>query len=270
MLRYERVSRSAGNKKWISATAVADHGDAQALWIPGTNPGFTQGISVGACTLHNRSGGSVQCGLGARFPVGVWQAGTVTAAGVYTDATTAAQNATVSDFTLHSRADSGSGFILACNSPFNAIGIVQGVAGDQTNPVQKIEYWSGSGTPAWTDITAGALINDALDANSTGEKLIVIPEPSDWVTGGSGTGVPTGVYCLRITQTNAGAGTADPKASQVFIGQAMLLLEALADNGVSALVRGHELSFRGHADALFPIFSTASFASVAEIDVRAR
>lgn len=266
MLRYENLSRSAGNKKWVSVAAVADYGNAQALWVPQAGGPFSYGIGVGAASLLNRSGGAAAVGLGGRFDIATWAAGTVTSAGAYTDATSAAQNATTGDFTLHDKTDSGSGFLISADLPFNIIGLVQSAAGDQVGPTQIVEYWNGA---AWTAITSALLINDALDANGTGEKVLCFPQPSDWAVGGTGTGVPSTRYNLRVRQTIGGAGTANPVASQVFIGRAKMELSSLGNNAIASLIREHEYLFPPQCQALFPIFSTASYANTVEVDVRA-
>jgi len=265
VLRYDNLSRSAGPYKWISDAGVADQGDSQALWIPPQLP-FPLGIAVGSASLHNRAGAAVHCGLGARLPAALWAAGQVTAAGAFTDDTTDAQDAGAGDFQMHDRSASGSGFLVSCDVPFNLLGIVQSAAGDQVTPVKIVEYWNGS---AWTDIVASLLISDTLIGGGTGEKILCWPLPRDWAVAGSGTGVPAAAYNLRVRHTHSGAGTADPVATQLFVGFAKMLLEQLADNGVSALVRDHEYLFPRQCDALFPVFSTASRLSIVEVDVRA-
>ncbi len=263
MFRYENVSRSAGNKKWVSPTAVADYGDAQALWIPPRLP-FPLGIAVGAAALTNRSGAAADCGLAVRLPVGIWEAGQVTSAGAYTADTADAQDADSDDFPLHNRADSGSGFLVGCDVPFNILGIVQSAAGDQIGPTKIVEYWDGA---AWVDIVASLLINDGLVAAGTGEKVLCWPLPSTWVAGGSGAGVP-GRYNVRVRHTTGGAGTVDPAASQVFVGVAKMLTPGLADKSTASLIRDHEYLFPRQGEALFPVFSVAHRGNLVEVDVR--
>lgn len=266
MLRYETIRRSAGLKKWVSATAVADLGDSQALWRPPQVP-FALGIAVGSATLHNRSGGVAQVALAGRFPSSLWAAGQVTAAGVYTADTTDAQSSTASDFSLHTRTDSGSGILIASALPFNIIGIIVGTTGDQTSPTLVVEYWNGTD---WIDITASLLIADVPNTGiAPFECVICFPMPSDWAVGGTGTGVPATTYNLRIRQTTSGAGTANPVASQVIIGHAAMQVEGLVNNGSAVLERGHEYPFPPQCDALFPVFSTAHRGNTVEVDVRA-
>jgi len=264
MLRYEHLPRSAGQKKWVSVTAKADYGDAQALWVPPSAP-FRNGIAVGGAMLHNRSGSSAVVGLGGRLDVAVWTAGQVTSAGAFTDDTTDAQDADTGDFQLHNRSDSGSGFLVSADLPFNILGIVQSAAGDQGTPVKIVEYWDGA---AWQDIVAALLISDTLIGGDTGEKILCWPIPSDWAIGGSGTGVPSGKYNLRVRHTTVSAGTANPVASQLFVGVGKMWLDQLAHRGQVSLIREHEYPFPPQCNALFPIFSVASYANLVEVDVR--
>lgn len=261
-LRYEPIARSAGNKKFVSATAVADYGDAQALWLPKSTP-FRVRMAIGSADLHNRSGSTCKVGLAGRLPVNQWVAGQVTAAGVYTADTTDAQDEGTNDFSMLDRTDSGAGFLVGANIPFNALGIVQGVAGDQTATL-VLEFWDGT---AWTDMTAGLLISDAL-ITGTGEKVLVWPIPSNWVVGGSGTGVPSTTYNVRVRHTVAAAGTTDPAASQMFVAHALVQLENVTDNQVATLLDSSEYTFPSQCDAMFPIFSTASFANTVLVTVR--
>jgi len=261
---YQHFSGSFGAKKWISATAVADLGNAQAIALA---PVRRYLITFRICALYllNRSGSTVVMGIGVRYATSTWAAGQVTAAGVYTDDTTDAQSATAADFPLHTRTDSGSGFLLSADERFNIVALIQSAAGDQTTPTQVIEYWNGA---AWTDLAATCFINDALDANSTGEKIICFPMPFDWVVGGSGTGVPASRYNLRIRQTTGGAGSANPVATQVFIGFVKALIPGLVDGNFGGLIREHPLTYPASGDALFPLSSVASANNYLEVDVQ--
>lgn len=263
---YEDRFKSAGLKKWVSAAAVADLGNAQAHYLA-AGAGLGQGkmgIAMLTCALHNRSGGAAVVGVGARYPLTVWTAGTITAAGVYTDATGAIQDAVTGDFSLHTPADSGSGLLFSAGLPFNILGIIQSVAGDQTTPALVVEYWDGAN---WVNIAAAAWVAESL-VGSTGERLIVFPEPSDWQVGGSGTGVPATAYNLRVRTTNGGAGTVTPLGSQVSLGHALILDPALANNGVSVRLPTNEYNFPRPADAIFPVFSVASRSNAVQTGVR--
>jgi hypothetical protein len=266
---YENLSISAGDKKWVSAAAVADAGNSQAIVVM---PTLTQRrtarfLAVGAATLQNRSGSTVALGLGGRIPAALWTAGQVTAAGVYTDDTVNAQDVAAGDFPLHAGAESGSGALISCPIRFNLLGLIQSTAGDQVSPVAIVEFWNGAD---WIDITTSLLINDVLIADGIGEKVLCWPIPpgEEWVVGGSGVGVPADMFNIRVRHENGGAGTADPAASQLFVGFAKMAIGNIPNNQVASLLRSHEFRFPREIDALFSLFSAADRANLVEVDVK--
>ena len=261
---YEHYAGSFGNKKWISATAVSDYGNSQAIVVASTRR-YLKTIRLGAAYVLNRSGSTAVIGLGVRYDVSTWFAGQVTAAGVYTDDTADAQSATTGDFPLHNQADSGSGFVLSANERFNIFSVIQSAAGDQTSPVLLAEYWNGA---AWTDLAASLFVADVLDGGGTGEKVLCWPMPFDWVVGGSGTGIEPTRFNLRIRHTHGGAGTTPPVASQVFLGFAKVYLIGITNNNFASLLREHPMTFPISGDALFPLSSVASQKNYVEVDVQ--
>jgi hypothetical protein len=222
-------------------------------------------MAVGGVTFQNRSGSTCAVGLACRFPTTLWDAGQVTAAGVFTDDTTDAQDTDAGDFQLHNRADSGSGFLVGCDVPWNILGIVQSVAGDQTGAVMIVEYYNGS---SWVDITSSLLIADTI-IGATGEKVLCWPLPTDMAVGGLATA--PNMYNVRIRHTNTGAGTTNPAASQLFVGFCQMQGESLADNQMITWTSpgpAADMAFPPQGDALFPVFSVASRANQVEVDVR--
>lgn len=264
MLRYESISKSTGNKKFVSAVVAADNGDSQALYVAPSTP-FQQGIAVGTATLQNRSGSTCQVGLAVRLPTSLWEAGQITSAGVYTADTTDAQDVGAGDFPLHDRADSGSGFLVGCGVPFNTLGIVQSVSGDQSGATLIAEYFNGT---SWVDITSSLLIADAIIGDASAEKVLCWPLPPDMAVSGDVAGQPATKYNARIRHTTTGAGASNPAASQIFVGFSKMQIEGLTNNGIASLTRDHEFCFPPQGDALFGVFSTASPANMAEVDVR--
>lgn len=250
---YHRIATRSAPAKFVSATAVADYGTSQALVVHPGYPSFPA-IEVGDFSLNNRSGSTTVVGLAVRLPNHRWGAGQVTAAGVFTDDTTDAQDPGADDFSMHNRADSGSGFIIYAETRFNVIGIVQGVAGDQTTPVLLLEYWNGTD---WVDIVAANYAADTLNPGDTNERLICFAMPGPWVKGGSGTGVRPNHYNLRLRHTTAGAGTVNPAASQIFVGVSVVLSPEVADDGFFTMVPGNLLRGDLMGDALFPVFGVA-------------
>ena len=265
---YQTLSGSFGPKKWVSAAASATFGDAEALIVAPSRRAFTA-IEVGAVTLQNYSGATAVMGLATRYKTSKWTAGQVTAAGVYTDDTTDAQSAATGDFSLHDRTDSGSGFLVSADERFNILGLIQSAAGDQTTPVKLVEYWDGT---SWVNIATslliGLLTTNLLDGDGTGEKVLCWPMPFGWVVGGSGTGVPATKYNLRVRHTHSGAGTANPVASQLFVGFASLAVGAVTNNSVVSMQREHNpLYFPRSGEALFTVTNLASILNWVTCDV---
>lgn len=264
---YQTFSQSAGAKKFISAAAATDHGDSQAIVLQPTRRSLNA-FEVGGVRLHNRSGSAAHVGLAVRFPNANWFAGQVTAAGVLTDDTTDAQDPGTGDFSMHNRAESGSGFLVGATERFNILGIIQSAAGDQTAPVLLVEYWNGA---AWVDMnaaTSSLLIADTLNGGGTGEKVLCWPDPAPWVIGGSGTGVSATLFNIRVRHTHGGAGTADPVASQLFVGYARMQVASVASPGQAAFALTEAMRFPKIGNALFPVFSVAAHANLVEVGVR--
>ena len=116
---FTMLACSTGAKKFVSATAVADWGNSQALVAPAGRSGGAA-FELGAVRLVNRSGSNAFAGIGVRYDNAYWVAGQVTAAGVYTDTTPAAQDATTGDFLLWQIAlPTGNGFLVGASERFN-------------------------------------------------------------------------------------------------------------------------------------------------------
>lgn len=266
---YATVQR-ASTIKFISAAVDADNGDANAMIVSPSRDMLRRGHEIGSVRFINTSGNARDMALAVRLRTTEWVAGQVTAAGVYTDDTTDAQDVGTADFLMHDRTDSGSGFLVGANVPFNCFGLVQAAAGDQTTPVFISEYWNGT---AWTDIQASLLIGTAttnlLNGDGTGEKVHLWDIPAGWVIGGTPTAtVPQTTYNMRFRVTHSGAGTADPTASQLFIGVASVHEAALASNAESTYVYDLPLRFPREGDALFLLIDVADAAVSAQVQHR--
>lgn len=255
---FLHIHQSAGAKKWISATPVADYGDSQALVRPPPRRSL-RAIEVARLRFWNLSGAGVHLGLGVRFPVANWWAGTTTTGGTYADATAEAQNPTVDDLVLHNGAESGSGIVIGATDPFNILGVLVSRVGDQVAPVLVIEYWNGS---AWIDMTAAVLVSESLNA-TLGERVLAWPLPGEWVPGGTGANLPAGRYQVRVRQTHGGAGTVSPAASQVFVGWTWLYPGSIESVDCQVPLR-----FPAIGEALFPYFSVADAANMIDLAVR--
>jgi hypothetical protein len=255
---FKSIAASAHNKRWVSAAASATLNNAQALYLKQDRSAeFAPKIrlAITDLTLFNYSGAAATMGIAVRYALARWGFGTVTAAGVFTDDTTDAQSATTGDITLHDRADEGSGFIIHADEPFNIYSFVQSTAGDQTVPVLLSEYWNGSG---WSDNSAAyyTLLTDVLIGSGTGEKVRAFALPQDWAKGGIGAGVRPDRYNLRVTHSFDAAGTADPAASQLFVGKMDLPFMSFSDGSYASILGGN-IRFPSSGEALYPVFSTA-------------
>ena len=261
---YDWISRAAGNKKWISAAAVADYGNAQALAVaPGR--ATLKSAEVVDCRLVNRAGSAAMVGLGVRYATSAWVGGAITSANAYTDDTSDLQNATTGDAVLYQRAGgNGNGLLLGALDRFNTLGLILSTAGDQTSPVTAIAYWNGT---TWVDWTGAIFWQEPL-LTGLGEKLLAWLEPSDWVKGGSGANIPQTMYNLKLIFSVSGAGTIDPLVSQLFLGQSHCQVEPLGNLAQSSILQGPGARFSPYGEALFPLFSVPSPANMVEVKLR--
>lgn len=263
---FNMLTASPGAKKFVSATAAADFGDSQAL-VPSAQGRLTgNAIEVGAVRLVNRSGSTAIVGLGVRYATAGWVAGQIDATNVFTDDTGDAQNATTGDTLLWQRGiTTGNGFLVGATERFNTLGIIVSAAGDQTTPVLLLSYFNGT---TWVDMTATLIVSDALVAAGTGEKVLAWNLPVDWQRGGSGTNVPQTMYNVKVTHTVATGGTADPTASQIFVGYTQLVVGNVANLAQAAYDYESASRFPRSGQALYALFSVASMANIVECQWR--
>ncbi len=261
---YIRAFSSSLAKKFVSATAVADRGTAQAhILAPSRRSGSS--IGIGGYTIVQRTAAPTLIGIAGRLDTASWVAGTLTAAGAFTDDTADAQDADAGDMVLHDGASSGSGFLVGAALPFDVLSMVMSAAGDQVSPTLVLEYWNGT---AWVDMVASVLHADALIAAGTGEKLLAWPLPPSWVPGGSGTNVPSSRYNLRVRHTNGGAGTINPALSQLFPGRSIILSAGWPQDVAFSEARSYTIRMPHQIDAVYPVFGSASALNYAIIDYR--
>ena len=263
---FSMVTVSPGAKKWVSATAVADWGDSQAIQATAVGRSTGNAFEIGAARFVNRSGSTAVVGLGVRYANSGWVAGQIDAANVYTDDTTDAQNSTAADFLLWQRLIATSnGFLVGASERFNTLGIIVSAAGDQTAPVLLLSYYNGT---AWVDMTATLIVSDALVAAGTGEKVLAWNWPVDWQRGGVGTNIPANMYCVKVSHTVGTSGTIDPTASQVFLGYTQLVVGNVANLAQASYNYAAAMRFPRSGVSLVPLFSVASLANICEIQWR--
>jgi len=194
-----------------------------------------------------------------------WEAGQwVNATTTYTADTTDAQSATTNDFPLETTTVND-GFIIGADVPFGVVSVDVTTAGSGTSTTHTLEYWNG----AWTGILAvGTLIDVPRTATSewaTGEKVFMFTPPTDWVVGGSGTGVNAARYNIRVRRTNATQATA-ALARRIYVGTMLTAIGALAAN--TELTRDYGaagLFIPGYVVGISAVFVTAEEGNTIEL-----
>jgi len=154
--------------------------------------------------LYNGSGSTVAQCLAGFYPDALWEAGQwVNSTGIYTDDTTDAQDAGANDFDINTTTIND-GHIIGCDYPFGLVSYDMTTATVGAALEGIIEYWNG----AWTPIAAAGMFVDIPRVAGVqwvaGELIIMFDPPSDWVVGGSGTGVNAVRYNLRYRSSAAG------------------------------------------------------------------
>ena len=186
--------------------------------------------------LQNRGSASSAVAFVGFLPDQYWTAGQwVDATTTFTDDTVDAQDVDTNDFALETTTVSD-GFVLGATIPFGAVSLDVTTAGSGTATTHTFEFWNGV---AWTLIAAAGLLVDIARAVDwpSGEDLILFDPPVSWAKGGSGTGVPSDKYHIRIKRTNAVQATA-ALARRIYVGVVLASIDAVAANGSYTLVSG--------------------------------
>lgn len=248
--------------------------DAGLLWTP---PGYSHevvspitgarstflsrhGCAIRRYTLQNRSGGTVNAGIGFRLANQYWRAGQFTAGGVYTDDTIDAQDLDANDFILGGDAVND-GFLILSLVPIAWVSINVGTAEVDNAGADldhAVSYSNAAGT-GWTALGANAALTDQFTTTNavygTGALEFVWLPPSDWgkVTGISS--VPNGFYALRVMAASTGAGDTAALATAIEVGT-LKAVEAVDDNQI--LSSPGEAWQEHWADGVVAYFSTAN------------
>lgn len=236
---------------------------------------FTPGLALKSFALQNRSGATGCIGIGVRIPNEYWIAGQwvdANGATAFTDDTTDAQSAGLSDFPLET-VTNNDGFVVACRVPFNAISIDVGTASVGV-PVRTVKYSNTAGT-GWTT-ASNLFIQDGSGAvlpitgtTAANEGVIVWSPWVDWgLTGTSGVGgVPQGYYAVLIQATTASSTAALADSLAIF--RLNLPTEAVLDNDVWSDSFTAPLMLEPKGDALVALFETASPGNQVNVQVKA-
>ena len=267
---------NGGYSRWeaidVAPTALIDGGDPSSythtLYRQGRSDTGGAQIQLAHYSVQNRSGGSINFGVGVRIPTTLWKAGQWTnATTTYTDDTTDFQDAGTSDAALETTS-ANDGFIVSSTLKFNALCIAVGTASVGV-PVRTLEY--SSGTAAWTAITNYVSFDGSAAVYATGENVIVWIPPANWavMAAGHGTGVTTGHYGIRVRAStpSATAGV----ASTMSVHRLYFLTEGLADgNLLNIPLEGMYFPMDGNGEALVSYISTVNNQNRVSALVRAR
>ena len=256
----------------VAPTALIDGGDPDSNThvLHSHERSDTGGIRLQLAygSLQNRSGATVQLGIGVRIPKLLWKAGQwVNATTTYTDDTTDFQDAGASDAALETTTNND-GFLVSSTLKFNALAINVGTASVGV-PVRVLEY--SSGTATWTAITNYISFAGASAVYPTGENVIVWIPPANWapMAAGHGTGVNVGQYGIRVRATTASATAG--LASTMSVHRLYFLLEGLADNNLYEIpLGGIYFPMELNGEALVSYISTVNNQNRVTALVRAR
>jgi hypothetical protein len=231
------------------------------LWAPPTTP-FTYKVLVEAVRLQNNAGGAIACGLGVHLPDSLGKLGSwVDATTTFTDDTTDAQDSDADDFTI-STLTNNDGHVIGCKVPFNAVSYDITTAEGGSAGTYQLQYWNGT---AWTTLVPLVMPTFASQA----EHVLVFAPPVDWVKGGSGTGVDSDYYNIRVRATTAPGGPA-AVAKRIHLARLELLGDDIANNGELRYEGATPLLLAAQGDGLCAYFQTASDKNIVEAVVQLR
>jgi hypothetical protein len=248
--------------------------DAGLLWTP---PGYShesvspitgarsvylsrEGCAIRRYTLQNRSGSTVNAGIGFRLAKNYWRAGQFTAAGVYTDDTEDAQDLGANDFILGADAVND-GFVILSEVPLSWVSINVGTA-EVDNAGADLDHavtYSNAAGTGWTALGANAALTDQFTTTNsvyaTGALEFVWLPPSDHGKVTNIATIPNGYYALRVMAASTGAGDTAALATAIEVGT-LKAVESIADNQL--LSSAQEAWQEHHADAVVAYFSVAN------------
>ena len=202
----------------------------------------------------NGSGSAANVGLACRIPITLWKFGKLTAAGVFTDETTQAQQTTVNDCDLETTTIND-GCLILCTIPFNMV-VVNVTTAGVTGNAHDFSLTNGAG-----GFLSAATIIDGPTATvwPSGEQVVFFGNPGDiWgkTTGAEATNVPAGYYGLRIRNT-VGGGTA-ALAGSLSVHRCYHGFQALGNGAAYDISPSRWLPLDTNCEAMFAYFSVAS------------
>ncbi len=192
------------------------------------------------------------CAIGVRIPNWLWTAGSwIDGTTTFTDDTTDWQDTGTGDFILSTTSTNDSGFIVFCSVKFNLITINVGTASSGTSQTAVLTYSSGAGT--WSAMPTASFLAPFTGAATfypTGENIIYFKEPALWgkTTGAEGTGVPSGMYAIKVACTTAATTSGGVgNAAEVW---RMYMPSQIKNDGTGLLADGAIIELPGQLGAL--------------------
>lgn len=191
------------------------------------------------------------CSIGVRLPNWLWNAGFWTdATTTFTDDTTDWQDAGANDFALSTVSTNNDGFIVYSRVKFNLITINVGTASSGTSQTAVANYSKGGTWSAFPTNPFLAAFTGGGTFYPTGENIIYFREPADWglTTGAEGTGIPSGMYAVRVRATVA-ATTAGGSGNAAEVWR-MYLPSQIKSDGTGLLADGAIIELPGQLGAI--------------------
>lgn len=212
---------------------------------------------------HNRSGGTIDAGIGVRFAdvAGAWSLGTITAASTpdFLDATTTIQaGSNVTIFTT----TNNDGFLVQSKKRFNLIGLTIAQA-NTGSPTYVVSYYNGS---AYTTLVTISAPTDY----AVGTQVIVFAAPPDWAVGTTAAvGGSTTLYSIRVAATAAPSQAVI--ASAAWVAQLVKYNEGVVDNASSTFDTGTQEPILLEAnEGIIGYFGSASTANTVRVLYKSR
>lgn len=231
---------------------------------------YQEGIALRRFWLHNRSGATINAGIGYRLANRYWRAGQFTAAGVYTDDTTDAQDAGANDFILGAD-EANDGFLILSEVPLGWVSINVGTAEVDAAGADldhAVSYSNAAGT-GWTALGTNAALTDQFTTTNAvygaGALEFVWFPPSDHGKVTNISSVPNGYYALRIMAASTGVGDTAGLATAIEVGTFAALAEGVDDNQFLSEEWTEDGDDR--ANAVVAYFSTANAGNYVRAEV---
>ncbi len=216
------------------------------------SPGSGQQILLHSLVLQNRSGGTIDMGLGIKLDNTGFKVGKLVALNTpqLADATSAIQAGTATNIFTSTDND---GYLIQSSAKFSLVGFT--ISQVQTgSPVYAYEYWNGT---AWTALPDVIATPGYLALTDT---LLVFSPPRDWALGtDASVGGSSTMYSVRARATTHSNQAV--KATAVWVAKFLHFQAQVPNNGLLSWVSSTDLDAPVLLDGgqgVLPFFATAS------------